>query len=213
MKNTYRSILTALVLVAPACLAQKWEVGGVAGGGFTNGLTVANAIGTASAGFNRGLAFGAVLGQNLYPRVSGELHYTYNMSDLRVSAGGESARFKGLTHSMDYDIVIHAGRARSRVQPFAAAGGGLRVFRGVGTESAYQPLSSFALLTKTNQWAPMATFGGGIKYAIRPRVLLRIEVRDYFSRFPTQVIAPAPGSHLSGWLHDVVPMAGISFVF
>src|SRR5689334_15085355 len=99
MKNTYRSILTALVLVAPACLAQKWEVGGVAGGGFTNGLTVANAIGTASAGFNRGLAFGAVLGQNLYPRVSGELHYTYNMSDLRVSAGGESARFKGLTHS------------------------------------------------------------------------------------------------------------------
>jgi len=51
------------------------------------------------------------------------------------------------------------------------------------------------------------------KYAIRPRVLLRIEVRDYFSRFPTRVIAPAPGSHLAGWLHDVVPMVGITFVF
>ncbi|HXI39073.1 MAG TPA: hypothetical protein VNH83_03800 [Bryobacteraceae bacterium] len=44
----------------------------------------------------------------------------------------------------------------------------------------------------------MATFGGGIKYALRPRILLRVEVRDYFSRFPTQVIAPAPGSHLAG---------------
>ena len=104
-------------------------------------------------------------------------------------------------------------RPAVRLQPFAAAGGGLRVFRGVGAESAYQPLSTFALLTKTSQWVPMATFGGGIKYAIRPRVLLRIEVRDYFSRFPTRVIAPAPGSHLAGWLHDVVPMVGITFVF
>jgi hypothetical protein len=95
----------------------------------------------------------------------------------------------------------------------AAPGGGLSVFQGVGTESSYQPLSSFALLTKTSQWVPMATFGGGIKYAIGRRVLLRIEVRDYFSRFPTKVIAPAPGSHLAGWLHDVVPMAGISVVF
>src|SRR5258706_9010192 len=213
MKTTYRYILTALVVLAPACLAQKWEVGGVTGGGFTNSLTVVNTTGTASAGFDKGFAFGAVLGQNLYPRVSGELHYTYNMSDLRVSAGGESATFKGLTHSMHYDILLHAGRARSRVQPFAAAGGGLRVFRGAGTESAYQPLSGFALLTKTSQWVPMATFGGGIKYAIRPRVVLRVELRDYFSRFPAQVIAPAPGSHLSGWLHDLVPMVGISFVF
>jgi hypothetical protein len=135
------------------------------------------------------------------------------VSDLRVSSGGQSAAFKGLAHSMHYDILFHTGRARSRVQPFAAAGGGLRVFRGAGTESAYQPLSGFALLTKTSQWVPMATFGGGIKYAIRPRVLLSVEVRDYFSRFPTRVIAPAPGSHLAGWLHDVVPMVGISVVF
>src|SRR5689334_20220808 len=110
MKTTKRYLLTALVFVAPACLAQKWEVGGVTGGGFTNGLTVLNASGTASAGFDKGLAFGAVLGQNLYSRVSGELHYTYNMSDLRVSAGGESATFKGLTHSMHYDILFHGGR-------------------------------------------------------------------------------------------------------
>jgi len=43
---------------------------------------------------------------------------------------------------------------------------------------------------------PLITFGGGIKYAVAPRFLLRIEVRDYFSRFPTKVIAPAPGAHL-----------------
>ncbi len=213
MKTIYPSILTALVLIAPACLAQKWEVGGVTGGGFTNGLTVSNPVGTATTGFDPGLAFGAVLGQNLYPRLSGELRYTYNFSNLHVSGAGESATFKGLAHSMHYDILFHARRPRARVQPFAAAGGGVRLFRGVGTESAYQPLSGFALLTKTNQWTPMATFGGGIKYALGRRVLLRVEVRDYFSRFPTKVIAPAPGAHLAGWLHDVVPMAGITFVF
>jgi hypothetical protein len=38
-------------------------------------------------------------------------------------------------------------------------------------------------------------------------------MRDYFSRFPTKVIAPAPGAHLAGWLNDFVPMAGITFVF
>jgi|SRR5579863_8853492 len=213
MKLSLRYTVAALVFLAPACFAQKWEVGGVTGGGFSSSLPVFNTIGAASAGFSNGFAFGAIVAQNLYPLISGEMRYTYDFSDLRVSRGGDSATFQGLTHSFHYDILVHRRHARSRVQPFAASGGGFRVFRGVGTESEYQPLSSFALLTKTQQWSPMITFGGGIKYAIAPRVLLRFEVRDYFSRFPTQVIAAAPGAHLSGWLHDIVPMAGITFVF
>lgn len=213
MKSIARTFLTALLVIAPACLAQKWEVGGVAGGGFSNGLAVSNGIGSATAGFANGFGLGAVLGQNLYPRISGELHYTYQFNELRLSGSGESATFKGVIQSMHYDILLHARRKRARAQPFLAAGGGVRVFQGVGTESAYQPLSSFALLTKTNQWSPMVTFGGGVKYVMSRRLLLRAEVRDYFSQFPTKVIAPAPGAHLSGWLHDLVPMVGVTFVF
>jgi len=107
-----------------------------------------------------------------------------------------SASFKGQTHSIHYDILVNVRSREARFRPFILAGGGMRDFRGVGTESPYQPLSSFALLTKTSQWMPVVTFGGGIKYAMSPRVLLRIEVRDYFSRFPTQVIAPAPEARL-----------------
>jgi len=213
MNAIARYTLAALVVLAPACFAQIWEAGGVTGGGFTNNLNVSNAIGSATTGFSNGFAFGAVLGQNLYPRISGELRYTYRFSDLRLSDAGQTATFKGLTHSVHYDILVHSRRRDTRVQPFAAAGGGMRLFRGVGAETSYQPLSSFALLTQTQQWVPLVTFGGGIKYAVSPRILLRIEVRDYFSRFPTKVIAPAPGAHLSGWLHDLVPMAGITFVF
>jgi len=213
MKAICISVFTALVIIAPACFAQKWEVGGIAGGGFSSGLTVSNDLAAASTGLANGLGFGAVLGQNLYPRISGELGYTYHFSDLQISGSGQSASFSGVTHSMYYDIQVHGRATRSRWQPFAAAGGGVRVFRGVGTETPYQPLSSFALLTKTQQWMPMVTFGGGVKCAIAPRVRLRFEIRDYLTRFPTQVIAPAPGAHLSGWLHDFVPMAGITFVF
>jgi len=213
MKANCALVLTALVVIAPACFAQKWEVGGVTGGGFSSGLTVSNSLATATTGLANGVAFGAVLGQNLYPRISGELRYTYHFSDLQISGSGQSASFSGVTHSMHYDILVHSRATRSRWQPFAAAGGGMRVFRGVGTETPYQPLSSFALLTKTQQWMPMVTFGGGIKCAVAPRVLLRFEVRDYLTRFPTKVIAPAPGAHLSGWLHDFVPMAGLTFVF
>jgi hypothetical protein len=205
--------LTALVVIAPLCFAQKWEVGGVSGGGFSNDLSVSNGLGAANTGFANGLALGAVLGQNLYPTVSGEIRYTYRLSNLHLASSGESASFKGVTHSMHYDILIHRRPERSRLQPFAAAGGGLRVFRGVGTESPYQPLSTFALLSRTQQWMPVVTFGGGIKYAIAPRILFRLEVRDYLSRFPNKVIAPAPGARLSGWLHDFAPLAGVTFVF
>ncbi len=213
MKIIANNVLAALLIVAPACRAQNWEVGGMAGGGFTNSLTVSNAVGSANTGFANGVATGALLGQNLYSRFSGELRYTVDFSDLRISGSGDSATFKGQTHSIHYDILAYARPRGARVRPFALVGGGMRDFRGVGTESPYQPLSSFALLTKTSQWTPVVTFGGGIKYAIAARFLLRLEVLDYFSRFPTQVIAPAPGAHLSGWLNNLVPMAGITFVF
>src|SRR5258708_27874735 len=120
MKSLSRTVLAALVVFAPACFAQKWEVGGVTGGGFTNDLTVSNPIGSASAGFATGLAFGAVLGQNLYPRVSGELRYTYHLSDLKLSGSGDAATLKGMTHSMHYDILVHNRSVHSPVPPFLA---------------------------------------------------------------------------------------------
>ena len=127
-----RYTITALVVLAPACFAQTWEAGGVAGGGFTNNLDIASAIGSATTGLANGLAFGAVLGHNLYPRISGELRYTYRFSDLRLSDGGQSATFKGLTHSVHYDVLVHSRRRDTRMQPFAAVGGGMRLFRGRG---------------------------------------------------------------------------------
>jgi len=214
MKNIISKTLFAALLIAmPAVLAQNWEVGGMAGGGFTNSVTASTALASATTGFANGPVAGALLGQTLSPRVSGQLRYTIDFSRLRVSDANQSATFKGQTHSIDYNILVSVRSREARLRPFISAGGGMRDFRGVGSESPYQPLADIALLTKTSQWEPALTFGGGIRCAIGARVSLQLEVRDYFSRFPTQVIAPAPGAHLSGWLHDLVPMAGLTFAF
>jgi hypothetical protein len=90
----------------------------------------------------------------------------------------------------------------------------VKVFQGTGVEAAYQPLMQYAYLTKMRQLEPLASFGAGVKYSIAKRVMLRAEVRDYISPFPSQVIAPAMNATFGhGFLHDFVPMVGLSCAF
>jgi hypothetical protein len=193
--------------------AQEWEIGGIAGAGFTNGLNVATPVASATTGFKSGGAFGGFAGSNLYPHLSGEIRYTYQMSDLKISSGGSDATFNGTSHAISYDFLYHPAPKRSRVQPFVAAGGGVRLFRGTGKEEAYQPLSNFAYLTKTQDLRPLITAGGGVKYRMSEHMILRAEFRDFITPFPNKVITPAPGAKVSGWLQDFVPMFGLSFLF
>jgi hypothetical protein len=205
--------LLALSALAHAGLAQTWEVGGAGGGGFSRQIAVSNASERASAGFAHSAAFGGFLAQNLYRSLSGEIRYTFRPSGLQVSSGGSKATFQGQSHALHYDVLIYTKPADSPVRPFLAAGAGVKVFRGTGRESAYQPLQELALLTKTEQWKPLISIGGGAKWVLSPRLFLRVEFRDYVTPFPERVIAPSSGSKLGGWLHDIVPLAGVSYVF
>ena len=193
--------------------AQEWEIGGVGGAGIMNGPTVTSSLASASTGFNSGAAFGAFVGSNLYAHLSGEIHYTYQMDDLKLSGSGSSATFQGVSHAIHYDFLYHPAKSRSRTQPFVAAGAGIRVYRGTGKEQAYQPLSNLAFLTKAQDLRPLMTVGGGIKYRISEHLFFRAEVRDYITPFPNKVITPAPGAKVSGWIQDFVPLFGFSYVF
>jgi hypothetical protein len=44
-------------------------------------------------------------------------------------------------------------------------------------------------------------------------VFLQAEFRDYLTPAPKQVIAPVGASKLGGWVHDFVPLVGLSFGF
>jgi hypothetical protein len=206
-----RLAMCIVFLAIPAAgLAQTWEAGGAAGAGFARGVTVTNATGRARAGFANSPAFGVYIGQNLHKYVGGEIRYTYRPGDLSLSSGPTRATFDGQSHLIHYDVLVHVKPAGSRIRLFLAAGAGARVFRGTGREAAYQPLQQFALLTKTQEAKPLVSLGAGVKAAVSPRLVLRVEFRDYISPFPTQVITPAIGSKLGGWLHDIVPFIGVA---
>jgi hypothetical protein len=201
------------IICSAACLAQVWEIGGATGTGFVKGVNAAGSSGSATAGFQPGFALSVVAGQNLYQRLSGELRYTYLQSNLKLSAGGTDTTFGGAAHAVHYDFVWHFARRRSKIYPFVAAGAGIKLFRGTGNESAYQPLNQFAYLTHTQQVEPLLSGGGGIRVPLKPNVFLRVEVRDQITPFPSRVIAAAPGTNIHGWLHDFVPLIGISYTF
>jgi hypothetical protein len=211
MRTIQLSVLT--LAGAALCFGQHWEIGGSAGAGFLPQHSITSAFAPADAGFQTGFSAGAFVGQNLYPHWSGEIHYGYLQSNLRLASGGTVATFTGQSHVVHYDMIFHTNRQDRRAQYFAAFGGGMKVFRGTGKESAYQPLSQYGYFTKTQVVKPMASVGAGIKVALRPHMFLRTEIRDYITMFPKEVLTPAPGATFGGLLHDFVPSVGISYEY
>ena len=207
-------VWVALAL-ASACVAQEhdWEVGGAVGYGLMRNATISNAASSVSAGMDNRFAAGAVLGQDLYQHFGGEIRYTFRDNDLVLKSGGQKVNMDGDSHLLHYDLLFHALGKSSRIRPFAAAGGGVRIFRGTGHEYDNQPLSDFAFLTKTSEIKPLLSVGGGVKVTLTEHAAIRVDLRDYISPFPEKLFAAAPRAKIRGWLNDFVPLAGLSFVF
>jgi hypothetical protein len=196
-------------------MAQEhdWEVGGAVGYGLMRNATISNPSGTVSAGVDNRFAAGAVIGQDLYQHFGGEVRYTFRDNDLVLKSGGQKVNMDGDSQLLAYDVLFHVLGKSSRIRPFAAAGGGVRIFRGTGHEYVNQPFSDFALLTKTNEVKPLISVGGGVKVTLTEHALIRVDFRDYISPFPEKLFVTAPGAKIRGWLNDFVPLAGLSFVF
>lgn len=212
MKKLAATLILTLA-AAGAVRAQSWEFGAVGGGSFLPGVPVSGSAGSATAGFQPGFVAGAFVGQNLYRHLSGEIRYEFFDNGMKLSSGGTTAQFSAMEHAVHYDLLWHTARKESAVQYFAAAGVGMKIFRGTGTEAAYQPLSQYGYFTKTQVVKPMASVGAGLKYRIGDRLYIRAELRDFITPFPTQLITPAPGNKFGSILQDLVPMVGIEYMF
>jgi hypothetical protein len=204
--------LWLFLVLTSAALAQQWEVGGLAGGEFLPDTRVGGTNTAVSAGFHSGPAFGLTVTQDLYPRLSGEIRYLYEQSNARLRSGSVSASLSGQAHVVHYDLVYHYGAIRKTARPYVTAGFGIKIYRATGPEVAYRPLMEYAWLTRANEVKPMLSLGTGVKLRLQPHLLVRLDVHDQITRFPTKIIAPAPGMTLSGWLHDFVPTIGLSYV-
>src|SRR5260370_8557157 len=195
-------------------MGEKWEVGGGVGGAYYNCQTFTSAAGSANASLDRGIVASAWVGNNPRAHFGGELRYDFGRSDLKLSSGGTNATFSAVTHAIHYDILWHFASDESGIRPFVAVGAGVKAFDGTGKEIPNQPLSSIGLLTKTNPIRPLISIGCPPQVPARPRAHLPLEVHDYLTPFPNNVIAPALGAKGgSGWLMGFVPMAAVAFTF
>ena len=212
MRPIIRYVVTLPILLIP-CAAQQWELGGALGYGIYKNQQVTSGTTEGTAGFGHGLAFSINGGQDLYRYIGGEIRYTHRTNDLKLSSEGTDVRFSGESHAIHYDLLLNTAPKGSRIRPFVAVGGGLKVFRGTDQESEFQPLNHLAVLTRTHQVKPLISVGAGLRIALSRNGLLRLDVRDYITPFPDEVIVPVPPARIKGWLHDFVPMIGIGLVF
>ena len=208
-----KGIFLALTLVSGIASAQEWEVGAIGGYGFSPSLTVKSPAGSATTGFNNGGVFGVFGGDDMYNYWSGEARYLYRYSDLKLSSGGTNVDFAAHTHYITGDFLAHLRPRESRIRPFLAFGGGIKIFDGTGQESASQPLGKIAALTHTQEVLPTADFGAGVKVNLTTHLRVRFEVRDYLSPPPSKVITAAPGGSIGGWLNDIQGLVGVSYTW
>ena len=214
MKHFLSLMFLALAAAVPAAFAQKWEVGIGAGGSFLTSDTISNPVGNADASRDPGLALSAWLDNNIGSGVfGGEFRYDHESGDLKLSSDGTTVKFASQSNAVHYDVVVNFAPSESAVRPFIAAGAGVKWYSGTGTEQVYQPLSNIAVFSDVRDLRALVSFGAGVKFNIAKSVLLRLEVHDYLTPFPNQLIAPAPGSSVGGWLNDVVAMVGIGYAF
>ncbi len=201
------------VSLLPRAFSQQWEIGGAAGYGYPKDRPVSSGSLAGRTGFQHGFAVSVLGGNDMYEHLGGEVRYTYRKSDLKVSSGSASARFRGDSHAVHYDLLFGLRPRESRLRPFFAIGGGIKVYRGTDTESSRQTLSNLAVLSHTQEFKPMVSVGAGIRQRLGRFAALRVDFRDYLTPFPKQVIAPGPGARIGGWVHDFVGLIGVSTIF
>ena len=202
-----------LIGLAPSASAQKWEFGGGIGGSFYPSRDVKNGSTSASAGIRTNVASGIWLGQNASGKWGGEIRFDYQLGDLSLERGSTKAALTAQSYGLHYDVLWHATGRESRVRPFIGAGAGIKVYRATGDPGLVQPLSQYALLTKGDELKALLSLGAGVKWQIAQSLQLRLEVHDYITPFPKELIAPNVGSHMPGILQNIVPMVAIAYTF
>ena len=225
LKLIYKTILPGIVLLVfgqqaraqtsrPTGLdEQRFEFGGGIGGSFGTSKSITGSGGTADAFLPRGLAGSIWLGHNMYRLVGGEFRYDLETGDYKLKGSGQEVSFGGRSHSVHYDVHVHFSPLGSKLRPYVLAGVGVKRYSGTGAERAFQPLSRVAVLSATNELKAMMTFGAGLKLSIGRNLNLRLEFRDTMTPFPGKIILPTTGGNPGGWVHDLTPLVGLSYVF
>jgi outer membrane protein W len=215
MKKWNVVVVSALALsqFAIGAYAQKWEVGGFGGGSFSTSNDVVKGSSSVKASFTPGFSAGVFLNQEMGRHWGGEIRYTFQRSDAQLDGNGAKASFGAQSHAVHYEFQYHFSPSGEKTRAYVLFGAGIKYYRGTGNEVVSQPLSDFALLTKTSDTTPVAVVGFGVKFRVSDKSNMRVEIRDYLSPVPSKIFAPNRNSSVDGWINNLVPTVGISYIF
>ena len=210
-----RAILLVLLLAGAAAAqeAGEYELGGDIGYGWYRNGTIYSPGGNAEAGVRNRFAAGAVLCENVYEHLSGEIRWEYQDGHPFLSSGGAEKDIQGQSQTLTYDLLFHFKDRSHKIRPFVAAGGGAKDYVIVGPEPNPQPFPSIATLNAVNEWRFVVSLGGGVKMRLSRHVLVRADFRDYMTPFPKTQIMPAPTGTARGIFQQFTPMFGVSYLF
>ena len=136
MKLVRLFVVCSAAAMLPAAMAQKWEFGVGAGGGFYTSQDVTLGSTSASAKLKTNVAVSAWVGQNITDRWGGELRYSYQLGDLQLKQNSTEATFGAETHTINYNFLCLCQALRIHGSPVCFDGGaGIKFYRGTGTET------------------------------------------------------------------------------
>jgi hypothetical protein len=210
-----RTLFFLSLAFSPVCFSQQWEVGGTGGYAWSLNPSISNPLTpfSAEAGLPGRVAVGAIFGQNMYNYIGGELRYLYRSGGPQLQSLGTTASATGYSNAITYDFMFHMRPRDVRFRPFVSAGAGIQVYTGTGNATLGQPLLGYALLRPCTQVEPAIDLSAGAKWTFRKHVQLRAEFRAYMTPLPNEVLRPTAASAIHGWIFELIPQAGISYVF
>ena len=189
------SVIFLLCAYAGASTAQVGEVSL----SFGDSIFKDNVLGAADA-FTQykmlnGFRVTARLTLNTKRFIGHEFGYSYSRSKLGVT--GSSDQISVPIHQGFYDFLLYAAPEGFRIRPFAAGGAQFSTFVPPGASVTYG--------TGTTKYG--GNFGGGLKVRLTSIFALRLDVRDYVTTKPFDLIGK------SGALHQIEASAGLGIYF
>jgi len=209
-----RLVLVALVVAGSStgCLAQDWEIGGGGGAGWSLDSSVAGGPNAVHTGYTPHGAFSVIWAENPYSYIGGELQYLFRAGGTELKSNGITQASSGYSNILVYNLTVHLTRRESKVRPFVGVGAGIKIYTN-SERLLTQPLSGTALLLQGTQVEPAISFDGGVKYLLPRHVQLRLDLHAFTSPTPDALIRTIGPAHIKGWIYDLVPTAGIAYVF
>ena len=142
-----------------------------------------------------GFRIAARLTLNTRRFIGHEFGYAYNHSKLGLTNAPDEANMP--VHQGFYDFLLYLTPEGSFIRPFGAGGGQFSTFVPPGASITYG--------TGTTKYG--LNYGAGVKIRLTPIFALRLDVRDYITTKPFDLIGK------SGALHQIEASAGLGLYF